>query len=113
MNYMLMIYSDPSYVNTEEEMGQYIAFTAEVRERGILVAGEQLHPITAATSIRTNGGTQGVVTDGPFAETREFLGGFYLLTCNDLDEAIVYAKKLNAIDNSTVEIRPVFDYSAG
>jgi hypothetical protein len=112
MNYMLMIYSDPNYTNTPEEMQQYFAVTDEMRKAGVYVTGEQLHPITAATSVRASGGTNGVVTDGPFAETREFLGGFYILDCKDLDEAIVFAKKLNAIDKSTVEIRPTVDFSA-
>lgn len=113
MQYALLIYGDPNYTNTPEEMQMYFDITDEMRHAGVYVGGEALQSITTATSVRTNDGTKGIVTDGPFAETREFLGGFYLLNCKDLDDAIFWAKKLNGIDNSTVEVRPVLDVMAG
>lgn len=108
MQYALLIYGDPNYQNTPEELQQYFTITDEMRKRGVYTGGEALQPIQTATCVRTSGGSKGVVTDGPFAETKEFLGGFYLLECKDLDEAIEFAKMLNGIDNSTIEIRPVW-----
>ncbi|MBL8134037.1 MAG: YciI family protein [Anaerolineae bacterium] len=111
MQYMLLIYGDPNRQSTEAEMQGYFDFTKVVRQRGAFISGEPLHPITSATSIRTAGGSRGLVTDGPFAETHEVLGGFYILECKDLDETIGYARMINAIDDSTVEIRPVMDFA--
>jgi hypothetical protein len=76
-----------------------------------MLGGEGLEPTQTATSVRVRGGER-VVTDGPFAETKEQLGGFYLLECKDLDEAIAWAEQIPAAKNGTVEIRPILTYDA-
>lgn len=112
MQYILLIYSDETAeANATEEqnqavMNEYFAFSGEVRDRGLFVAGEALHPTTAATTVRVRDGKT-VTTDGPFAETREQLGGFYILNCKDLDEAIEMAAKIPGARHGSVEIRPI------
>jgi hypothetical protein len=118
MQYLLLIYSaelppdapQPSPEEFASEMAAYNAFTAETRERGLFVAGEALEPTSTATSVRVQDGRT-VVTDGPFAETKEALGGFYLLECRDLDEAIEMAAKIPAARRGTIEVRPIWDYA--
>ena len=114
MQYLLLIYTpelpDQSEIPPEvfeKQLAAYGAFTAEVRERGIMLAGEALQPTATATCVRIrDGGT--LVTDGPFAETKEALGGFYMLECRDLDEAIEYAARLPAAREGTIEVRPIW-----
>jgi hypothetical protein len=119
MQYLLLIYTaelppdaqpDPEVIGTELEL--YNAFTRETRERGQFIAGEALDSTSTATSVRIRDGRT-VVTDGPFAETKEALGGFYLLECKDLDEAIEMAAKIPAARRGTIEVRPVWDYRTG
>lgn len=114
MQYLLLIYlqegAAPSAASDEEmatELADYAAFTAESRGRGQFIAGEALEPTSTATSVRIRDG-QTFVTDGPFAETKEALGGFYLLECRDLDEAIEMAAKIPAAKRGTIEIRPIW-----
>jgi hypothetical protein len=76
-----------------------------------MVAGEALHATSSATSVRAQNGKL-LTTDGPFAETREQLGGFYVLDCKDLDEAIEWAGKIPGVKHGTIEIRPIVDFSA-
>jgi hypothetical protein len=89
----------------------YNAFSNEIRARGIFEAGEALNPTTSATTVRVRDG-QTVTTDGPFAETKEALGGFYLINANDLDDAIELAAKIPAAKHGSIEIRPIFDFGA-
>ena len=99
----------------QEAMKAWDAFTTETKDAGAFVAGEGLQPSATATTVQIPERGQGdpIVTDGPFAETKEQLGGFYLLECADLDEAISWANKIPMFGGS-VEIRPVMDYeSAG
>jgi hypothetical protein len=99
----------------QEAMKAWDAFTTDTKDAGAFIAGEGLQPSATATTLQIPGQGQGdaIVTDGPFAETKEQLGGFYLLECYDLDEAIAWAKKI-PMPGGTVEIRPVMDYeSAG
>ena len=119
MQYLLLIYQaelppgeerDPAALGAELEL--YNAFTREVRERGQFIAGEALETTDTATSVRVQDGRT-VVTDGPFAETKEALGGFYLLECKDLDEAIERAAKIPAARRGTIEVRPVWSYDVG
>ena len=112
MRYLLTIYSDESRWadSTPEDgaalMGAYNEFTREVSEAGVLVASHGLQPTATATTVRLRDGEL-MLTDGPFAETREQLGGFYLLECSDLDEAIGWAGRIPNAADGCVEVRPV------
>ena len=115
MQYLCLIYSQEagranmSKEEGEAQMGAYYAFTEEVRNAGVLVSGEALQPTTTATTVRVVDGKT-VTTDGPFAETREQLGGFYLLDCKDLDEAIAYAAKIPTAKDGSIEVRPIMKF---
>jgi hypothetical protein len=85
---------------------EFNAFHAEIVERGVLIA-ERLHPTPTATTLRVREGKR-LVTDGPFAETKEQLGGVYVLECKDLDEALDIAAKIPTVKTGSIEIRPVF-----
>lgn len=113
MRYMLLLYSEPSdeQRTPEEEravMDAFDAFTAEVRRRGQFLAAEPLEPVTTATSVRVRDG-EALVTDGPFAETREHLGGYYLVDCPDLDAALALAALCPVAPSGTVEVRPIME----
>ncbi len=115
MKYALLIYGDekarenapPEAVDMMYEA--YGKFGAELDERKAFVAGEELEPTSTATSVRIEGGPGGevVVTDGPFAETKEQLGGFYIVECETLDDAIELAAKVPSAPFGTIEVRPV------
>lgn len=116
MKYAFLIYLDevadakkPQEVQGAE-LQEYMAYTQGLEQQGVLRGGEALHPTTAATTIRVS---QGKVqpTDGPFAETKEQLAGFYLVECKDLDEAIQLAAKIPHASQGSIEIRPVVDFS--
>jgi len=114
MRYLLLIYTDEQQdarrppAEQEAIMGEYFVFTDEMRKVGVLQAGEALHPTTTATTVRLRQG-QISSSDGPFAETKEQLGGYYLLNCENLDEAIQWAVKIPAARDGSVEIRPVWE----
>lgn len=116
MQYLCLIYEAesnmPNRPPEEQEaiMGEYFAFTNAMQEQGKLVAGDALMPTETATTIRIRDGNT-VTTDGPFAETKEQLGGYYLLDCADLDEAIALASKIPSARWGSIEVRPlmVFD----
>jgi hypothetical protein len=115
MKYAFTIYGDESQREsaTPEEMAAmsqaYGEFTQEVQAKGIFLAGEGLYPTPTATTVRVHGGDRNV-TDGPYAETKEQLGGFYVLDCKDLDDAIEWAAKIPGSRFGSVEIRPVMVY---
>jgi hypothetical protein len=115
MRYVLTIYGDASADFTPEQgaqmMAAYNAFTEEVKAAGAFVGGEGLQPTATATTVRVRDG-EPLLTDGPFAETREQLGGYYLLECADLDEAVRWAAKIPGAASGCVEVRPVIDYEA-
>ena len=94
-------------------MAEYNAFGEEAGAAGVLAGGEALEDTNTATTVHVEGGKGGrlVTTDGPFAETKEVLGGFYLLQCADLDEAIAWAGKIPGAWRGKVEVRPVIDFS--
>jgi hypothetical protein len=92
-------------------MAAYDAFSREVKEAGAFVGGEGLQPTATATTVRVRDGER-MLTDGPFAETREQLAGFYLLDCANLDEALGWAAKIPGAARGCVEVRPVMDYDA-
>ena len=112
MKYLLTIYDDPSMWNDVQPgvvnamMDGYRKFGEEVHGNGAYVAGEALEPTATATTVRVKDGER-LLTDGPFAETKEQLGGFYLLDCKDLDEAIAYAAKIPGAQSGCIEVRPV------
>ena len=116
MQYVLLIYTEepteqPSAEAMTAEMEGYNTFTEHVRARGAMLAGEALHPSTAATTVRVRDGKT-IATDGPFAETKEALGGFYLVEAADLDEAIGFAAMIPGATHGSIEVRPVFDFNA-
>lgn len=117
MKYLCLIYDDEREwaklpeAEMEEVMAEYFAFTERVKQSGHFVAGEALHPTTTATTVRVRGGKTDT-TDGPFAETREQLGGFYLIEARDLNEAIQIAARIPAARWGSVEVRPVIDFEA-
>jgi hypothetical protein len=109
MQYMLLIYLEEGALNETERANCYeesAAFARQLHGRGKYVAAAPLHPTSTATSLRTRDG-RSLVTDGPFAETREQLGGFFLIEAENLDEAIEIARRIPAGRWGTVEIRPV------
>ena len=113
--YMLLIYGPSGQAPTPEEMAaempRWTAYTEELQSSGIMRAGDALHGPEAATTVRVRDGeTQ--VTDGPFAETKETLGGYYVIEVSDLDTALKYAAKMPNITYGSVEVRPVVDFSA-
>ena len=117
MQYALLIYTEETAGAVPEDvmardLDEYDRFTQDVRSRGILRAGEALHPSAAATTVRVRDGRT-LTTDGPFAETKEVLGGFYLVDAADLDEAIELAARIPGARHGSVEVRPVWEFSAG
>jgi hypothetical protein len=117
MRYLLTIYDDETTWNdvTPEQSAQIMAaygeFGQAAQDAGVLLGGEGLQPTSTATTVRVRDG-ETLTTDGPFAETREQLGGYYLLECKDLDEAIGWAAQLPGAQTGSVEVRPVMDYEA-
>jgi len=117
MKYLLSLWGDESqYSNRtpeqiQESMKHWDAFTIETKDAGAFVGGEGLQPTATATTIQIQPSGDHIVTDGPFAETKEQLGGFYLLDCDNLDDAIAWAKKI-PMPGGKVEVRPVMDYEA-
>lgn len=116
MKYLLMIYCDEAAdaqrpkEALDAEMAAYWAYTHEVEAADPSNTGEALHPSTTATTVRVRDGKL-TTTDGPFAETKEQLAGFYLLDCKNLDEAIQWAAKIPHAGYGAVEVRPVVDFS--
>ena len=111
MRYALLIYVEP-YEPTEAEsaevMAAYNAFTKDAVDAGVMRGGEALEDAKTATSVRVRNG-QTLVTDGPFAETKEEFGGYYLVEAPNLDEAIKWAAKIPGAQRGTIEIRPVWE----
>ena len=116
MKYLLALISeeggmeDASPEEMKAVMDRWSAYGREAVDKGAFLAGEGLQPSATASTVRIEEGKEPTVTDGPFAESKEQLGGFYLLDCKDLDEALEYAKKI-PFQNGSVEVRPVMDYS--
>jgi len=111
MQFMALIYSaedaGASYEGgMEKMMADYNKFGEAAKAAGVMVTGDALQPISTATSIRVRNG-KADLTDGPFAETKEQLGGYYLLECKDLDQAIEWAQKIPTATYGTIEVRPV------
>lgn len=116
MQYLLLIYEAEKDWDglSEAQQGaifnEYMTFTEDLKASGKYLGGEALQPIATATTVRVREG-KAATTDGPFAETREQLGGFYLVDAKDLDEAIEIARKIPAVRTGSIEIRPVMTFS--
>ena len=117
MRYMLLIYSDQardanaSPAEQAEMYQAYDAFTKELEARGAMKSGEALQPTTSATTVRVRNGKT-ATTDGPFAETKEQLGGFYLVDVKNLDEAIEAAAMIPGAKQGSIEIRPIMEFGS-
>jgi hypothetical protein len=116
MKYLLLIYADEaieSSMNADKRKqlhADYFGFTKELQGAGAMQGGEALHPVATATTVRVRDGKM-LTTDGPFAETKEQLGGFYLIDGKNLDEAIQWAAKIPGAKVGSIEVRPVVDFS--
>lgn len=113
MRYLLMIYAAESIqaksqAEQDSEMADYEAFGREISASNRLLSGERLHPTHTATTVRILN-RDVLISDGPFAETKEQLGGFYIIQCNDIQEAIEIAAKNPGARTGSVEIRPLFE----
>ena len=115
MQYLLLIYenekrwSDMPEAQRNSEMGEYGKITNELIESKKRIAGNALQPTATATTVRVRDGKR-LVTDGPFAETKEQLGGFYLVEANDLDDAIAIAAKIPGARSGCIEVRPIMNF---
>jgi hypothetical protein len=113
--YMLLIFADPSNGPAEgtpeaqAHMQEWFTYTEGLRASGAFVSGEALQPPTTATTVAVRNGDR-VVSDGPFADTKEWLGGYYVIEANDLDAALDHAAKMPNIGYGTVEVRPVMTF---
>jgi len=113
MKYMMLIYSNENNWTEDERaacMAESSALCHELNARGQFLAASPLHSVSLATSVRVREGRR-LVTDGPFAETTEQLGGYFIIDANDLDEAIAIAGRIPGARKGTVEIRPVYELS--
>jgi hypothetical protein len=114
MRYILLICTDEasdqamSPAEGEAQMTGYMKFGEDMTKRGVLQTGERLHPTSDATTVQVRDG-EVLTSDGPFAETKEQIGGFYLVDCKDLDEAIEIAAKIPGAARGTIEVRPIWD----
>jgi hypothetical protein len=116
MKYMLLIYGDEKAWDGQTpeqqgaEMAEYSALSQGLQSKGQMIVADALHPVAQATTVRLRDG-KSLITDGPFAETKEQLGGYYLIDVANLDEAIEVAKKIPSARYGSIEIRPVVVFS--
>ncbi len=111
MKYMMLVYLDEQTMSEAERQHCYVEsakLTQQLNSQGKYVDASPLHPVSTATSVRVRDGKR-IVTDGPFAETREQLGGYYLIEARDLDEALEIAETIPPVRFGTIEIRPVME----
>lgn len=111
MQFLALIYSteDADDVDMPTLISQYRAFDEAAGAAGVVVSGNALQPISTATSVKVRAG-KASITDGPFAETKEQLGGYYVLECKSLDEAVAWAAKIPSARYGTVEVRPIMTF---
>lgn len=118
MQYLLMIYcaegvgpqpGDPEF---GDFINEYLNLTGELEERGLFLAGQPLEDSTTATTLRVRDG-ETRISDGPFAETKEVLGGYFLLDCKDLDEALACAARIPTARYGSIEVRPILQLPHG
>jgi len=116
MKYLCLIYDDEKKMATmskdegEAFMGEYFAFTEGIKQSGHYLGGNALQPVNTATTVRTRGGKLST-TDGPFAETKEQLGGYYLIEARDLNDALQVAAKIPSAKTGSVEVRPIQEFN--
>ena len=108
MKYLCLVYLEDAKLHAVPD-SECLAASERLRNEGRVVAAEALHPVHTATTLRLRDGNL-TMTDGPFAETKEQLAGFYLVDCKDLDEAIEWAAKIPGSEVGSVEVRPIMDY---
>jgi hypothetical protein len=114
VKYLALIYGDESVWETFSDdersraYAEYMAFSKEGREAGVVIGGDELAAARTATTVRLRDG-QTSITDGPYAETKEALGGYYLLECGSMDEAIEWAAKIPGARHGAIEVRPVHE----
>jgi hypothetical protein len=112
MQYILLIYGDQSAMASASQddrqamTAEYMKFTEDLRSSGAMVAGDALKPATTAKTVTVRNGDR-LITDGPFAETKETLGGYYLIQVDNLEQAIEWAEKVPTMVDGTIEIRPL------
>jgi hypothetical protein len=117
MKFMLLLWGDESQwegASQEEaaaEMGRWEDYSAQLVAAGAMVSGEGLQPSATSRTLRIENGER-VVTDGPFAETKEALGGFYVIECASIEDALEWASKVPSAERGATEVRPVIDYEA-
>jgi hypothetical protein len=117
VKYLLLIYNDPASMPTtaaegEKMMNDYGVFTQEIVASGEMAGGDALQGIETATSVRVRNGKTST-TDGPYAETKEHIGGYYIVDVKDLDRALELAAKIPGASTGGIEVRPLMEYSAG
>jgi hypothetical protein len=116
MKYLCLIYDEEQKLNAMSKaesdafMGEYFAFSDAIRKSGHYLGGQALQPIQTATTLRIRNGRLST-TDGPFAETKEQLGGFYMIEAGDLDAAIKLASRIPSARTGSVEVRPILEFS--
>jgi hypothetical protein len=113
MLYMMLIHNDPDVpLNVDDAIAQHKAVVGRARAKGAYIYGESLGPANLSATVRKSGGQPGTITDGPFAETKEFLAGFHIIDCADLEEAIAYARDLpeGAVEVVPLRAVPGWDY---
>ena len=115
MRYAVLIYGNEaagmamSEAEMQAEINAYNVFTESIMKSGVMDGGAPLLPTTSATTVRVRDGKT-LTTDGPFAETKEQLGGFYVLKCDNLDQAIEFAARIPGAARGSIEVRPVMEY---
>jgi hypothetical protein len=116
MKYLCLIYDDEKKLATMSKdegdafMGEYFAFTEDIKKSGHYLGGNALKPVGTATTIRNRAGKLST-TDGPFAETKEQLGGYYLIEARDLNDALQVAAKIPSVRTGSIEVRPIEEFS--
>ena len=114
MKYLCLIYEDEAQwqnmpkANADKVFGEYFAFTEDIKKSGHYVGGNPLQPTSSATTVRVRTGNVST-TDGPFAETKEQLGGYYLIEARDLNDAIQVASRIPAARTGCIEVRPIME----
>ena len=116
MRYLCLIYDEEKKMAAMSKgeqdafMGEYFGFTEDIKKSGHYIGGEALQPVGTATTVRLRGGKMST-TDGPFAETKEQLGGFYLINAKDLNDALQIAAKIPSAKTGTIEVRPIQEFN--